>query len=81
MSYVNVEYLQYKNASLKKVERFNGASSIFINSPDDKLNDFICLLNSENFGKLRPKNCWKFHFDRSYCLHKIFIAPLEYKAN
>lgn len=81
MSYVNVEYLQYKNASLKKVERFNGASSIFINSPDDKLNDSICLLNSENFGKLRPKNCWKFHFDRSYCLYKIFIAPLEYKAN
>lgn len=57
MSYVNVEYLQYKNASLKKVEHFNGASSIFINSPDDKLNDSICLLNSENFGKLRPKNC------------------------
>lgn len=25
MSYVNVEYLQYKNASFKKVERFNGA--------------------------------------------------------
>lgn len=49
MSYVNVEYLQYKNASLKKVEHFNGASSIFINSPDDKLNDSI--------GKLRPKNC------------------------
>lgn len=46
-----------KNSSLKKVERFNGASSIFINSPDDKLNDSICLLNSENFGKLRPKNC------------------------
>lgn len=57
MSYVNVEYLQCKNASLKKVEHFNGASSIFINIPDDKLNDFICLLNSENFGKLRPKNC------------------------
>lgn len=57
MSNVNVEYLQYKNARLKKVEHFNGASSIFINSPDDKLNDSICLLNSENFGKLRPKNC------------------------
>lgn len=57
MSNVNVEYLQYKNASFKKVEHFNGASSIFINSPDDKLNDSICLLNSENFGKLRPKNC------------------------
>lgn len=57
MSYVNVEYLQYKNVSLKKVERFNGVFFIFINSLDDKLNDFICLFNFENFGKLRLKNC------------------------
>lgn len=57
MSYVNVEYLQCKNVSLKKVEYFNGVFFIFINILDDKLNDFICLFNFENFGKLRLKNC------------------------
>lgn len=84
MSDVDIEHLQYNNVSWKKVEYVlivHLPSSIFINSPDDKLNDYVCLLNSENFGKLRPKNCWKFHFDRPCCLHKIFIAPLEYKAN